>query len=392
MSIKPIIDDIAIKKYAFFEKKSSKNILFGKSPFSKAQCRKIKALSAVLFSLLIIITQTACSNMGGSGSEPVMDDGYYLDTICSISVYRMMDDVHGEVKDASEMSEEAAAAIDDAFDLCKDLESKLSRTREDSDIGRINSAKGEWTEVSAETVQLIQKGMEYSHISDGDFDITVGGITKQWDFHAAEDEAKLPDEEALAEAVKHINYRNIAIEGNRVKLTDPETELDLGGIAKGYIGDRMTELLGSKGVVSAVINLGGNVICIGGKTDKDDFVIGVEAPFSDRSEIIGKVSARDKTLVTSGIYERRIEVDGKTYHHILDTKTGWPVETDLDAVTLIADKGHSADIDALSTTCLIKGSAEGMELIENTDGVEGIFVLSNGDVRTTDGAAFEAAK
>ena len=320
-----------------------------------------------------------------------MKDGYYLDTICSVTVYRMTGE-DGTVKDAADMSEEAEAAIDESFELCKDLESKLSRTREDSDIGRINSAKGKWTEVSAETVELIQKGMEYSHISDGDFDITVGGITKQWDFHAAEGEAKLPDEEALAEAVKHINYRNIAIEGNRVKLTDPETELDLGGIAKGYIGDRMTELLESKGVVSAVINLGGNVICIGGKTDEDDFVIGVEAPFSDRSEIIGKVKARDKTLVTSGIYERRIEVDGKTYHHILDTKTGWPVETDLDAVTLIADKGHSADIDALSTTCLIKGSAEGMELIKNTDGVEGIFVLSNGDVRTTDGAAFEAAK
>ena len=351
----------------------------------------MRALSALLLSVFLIITQTACSNMSGSGAEPVMKDGYYLDTICSVTVYRMTGE-DGTVKDAADMSEEAEAAIDESFELCKDLESKLSRTREDSDIGRINSAKGEWTEVSAETVELIQKGMEYSHISDGDFDITVGGITKQWDFHAAEGEAKLPNEEALAEAVKHINYRNIAIEGNRVKLTDPETELDLGGIAKGYIGDRMTELLESKGVVSAVINLGGNVICIGGKTDEDDFVIGVEAPFSDRSEIIGKVKARDKTLVTSGIYERRIEVDGKTYHHILDTQTGWPVETDLDAVTLIADKGHSADIDALSTTCLIKGSAEGMELIENTDGVEGVFVLSNGDIRSTAGAAFEAAE
>lgn len=391
MSRKPIIDDIAIKKYAFFEKKFSKNILFEKSPFSKAQRRKIKGLSLMLLSVFLIITQTACSNMGGSGPEPVMKDGYYLDTICSVTVYRMTAE-DGTVKDASDMSEEAEAAIDESFELCKDLESKLSRTREDSDISRINSANGEWTEVSAGTVELIQKGMEYSHISDGDFDITVGGITKLWDFHAAEGEAKLPDEEALAEAVKHINYRNIAIEGGRVKLTDAETELDLGGIAKGYIGDRMTELLGSKGVVSAVINLGGNVICIGGKTDEDDFVIGVEAPFSDRSEIIGKVKARDKTLVTSGIYERRIEVDGKTYHHILDTKTGWPVETDLDAVTLIADKGHSADIDALSTTCLIKGSAEGMELIENTDGVEGVFVLSNGDIRTTAGAAFEPAE
>ena len=353
--------------------------------------RLLSKLNILLLIAVMTATLSGCG-AGSSGPEPVTQDGWYLDTICSISIYRMMDDVHGEVKDASEMSEEAAAAMEEAFDLCRDLESKVSRTKEDSDIGRINSAGGEWVDVSEETRELIQKGMEYSYTSDGAFDITVGGLTEQWDFHADEDEAKTPDEEALAEAAKHVNYRNLAIEGNRVRLTDPETRLDLGGIAKGWIGDRMTELLESKGVVSAVINLGGNVICIGGKTDKDDFVIGVEAPFSDRSEIIGKVKSRDKTLVTSGIYERRIEVDGKTYHHILDSKTGWPVETDLDAVTLIADKGRSGDIDALSTICLIKGSAEGMELIENTDGVEGVFVLSNGDIRTTGGAAFEPVK
>ena len=320
-----------------------------------------------------------------------MDDGYYLDTVCTISIYRMADG-QGEVKDAEDMREEAEAAIGEAFDLCSELESKVSRTRKDSDISRLNSAAGEWVDVSEDTLKLIQKGMEYSHMSDGSFDITVGGVTEQWDFHAPEGEAKIPDADALAEAVKHINYRNIAIEGNRVRLTDPETKIDLGGIAKGYIGDRMTELLESKGAVSAVINLGGNVICIGGKTDEDGFAIGVETPFSDRTEIIGKIDARDKTLVTSGVYERQIEVDGKKYHHILDTGTGWPVSTDLDAVTLIADKGRSADIDALSTTCLIKGADEGMKLIEEQDGIEGVFVLSDGDVRTTAGAGFEAVK
>ena len=350
----------------------------------------MKCLLSKLNILMLIAVMTAalCGCSGGSGSEPVMKDGYYLDTICSVSVYRMTGG-DGNVQDAADMSEEAEAAIDGSLELCGDLESKLSRTREDSDISRVNSAKGEWTEVSDETIELLQRGVMRSYESDGAFDITVGGVTKLWDFHAEESEAKLPDEEALAEAVKHVDYRNIEILRNKVRLADPETEIDLGGIAKGYIGDRMTEFLESKGVVSAVINLGGNVICIGGKTDEDDFVIGVEAPFSDRTEIIGKINARDKTLVTSGIYERRIEVDGKTYHHILDTKTGWPVETDLDAVTLIADKGHSADMDALSTTCLIKGSAEGMKLIEDTDGVEGVFVLSDGSILTTDGAGFE---
>ncbi len=350
----------------------------------------LKKLNIIILAA-VLMALAGCSGAGGTASEPVMGDGFYLDTICTISIYRMSDG-RGEVKPAADMSDEANAAIAEAFDLCSDLESKISRTRKGSDISRLNNAEGEWVDVSEDTRELIQKGMEYSHSSDGSFDITVGGVTEQWDFHAPEGKAMVPDKEALAEAAKHINYRNIAIEGNRVRLTDPETKLDLGGIAKGWIGDRMTELLESKGVVSAVINLGGNVICIGGKTDEDDFAIGVEAPFSDRKEIIGKIDARDRTLVTSGIYERQIEVNGERYHHILDTKTGWPVSTDLDAVTLIADKGRSGDIDALSTICLIKGADEGMKLIEEQDGIEGVFVLSDGDIRTTSGAGLEAAK
>ena len=352
--------------------------------------RALKKLNIILLAAVLILL-AGCSGKSGTAAEPVMDDGYYLDTVCTISIYRMADG-QGKVKDAEDMREEAEAAIGEAFDLCSELESKVSRTRKDSDISRLNSAAGEWVDVSEDTLKLIQKGMEYSHMSDGSFDITVGGVTEQWDFHAPEGEAKIPDADALAEAVKHINYRNIAIEGNRVRLTDPETKIDLGGIAKGYIGDRMTELLESKGAVSAVINLGGNVICIGGKTDEDGFAIGVETPFSDRTEIIGKIDARDKTLVTSGVYERQIEVDGKRYHHILNTETGWPVDTDLDAVTLIADKGYSADIDALSTICLILGADDGIKLIEKQDGMEGVFVLSDGSIRTTEGAGFEEVK
>jgi thiamine biosynthesis lipoprotein len=343
---------------------------------------------AALVSATALCLAFCLAACGGAPVEPVSKDGYYLDTICSVSVYRMKDD-DGAVKKASGMEDQANEAIDKAFAECKELEALLSRTREDSDVSRINAAKGEWTEVSGQTSEVIKKGIEYSELSDGDFDITVGGLTEQWDFHAAEGEAKLPDEKALAEAAKHVDYRKIETDGNRVRLTDPESRLDLGGIAKGYIGDKMTEVLEKKGVVSATVNLGGNVICIGSKTDDEDFVIGVETPFSDRTEIIGKIKARDKTLVTSGVYERKIEVDGKTYHHILDTKTGWPVKTDLDAVTLIADKGRSADIDALSTTCLIKGSKEGKKFIEGLDGIEAVFVLSDGSILTTDGAGFE---
>ena len=339
----------------------------------------------------MIIAQTSCADLQSPKSEPVSKEEFMLDTICSISIYRMKD-AKGAETDAA--NAEADAAIEEAFALCRNLEDVLSRTRADSDISKINAAAGEWVSVSDETVELIQKGLAYSELSEGGFDISVGGITELWDFHAAEGEAKLPNADALSKAAEHVGYKKIEVDakGGRVRLTDPETKIDLGGIAKGYIGDRMTTVLEEAGVTSAIINLGGNVICLGGKSDEEDFVIGVEAPFSDRTDIIGKVAARDKTLVTSGVYERKIEVDGKIYHHILDTKTGLPAETDLTAVTLVADKGRSADIDALSTVCLIKGAADAMTLIEEIDGVEGVLILDSGEIKTTSGMELDSVK
>ena len=346
--------------------------------------RPAAAFAAMTLSAALL---TACGGIAGA-AEPVSRDEYCLDTICTVSIYRM-EDADGEVKPAAKMKDEAESAMDMAFEYCRETEDLVSRTRKGSEISRLNSVGGDWVGVSDDTLKLIEKGLYYSELSGGDFDITVGGITKQWDFHAAEGEAKLPDEKELAKEAEHVGWRNVEIDGNRVRLKDPETEIDLGGIAKGYIGDGMSVILEDAGVKSGTVNLGGNVICIGGKTDEDDFVIGVETPFSDRTEIIGKIKARNKTLVTSGVYERRIEVDGKTYHHILDTETGWPVDTDLDAVTLVADIRHSVDADALSTICLIKGAEEGKKLIESIDDVEGVFVLSDGSIVTTDGAGFE---
>ena len=350
---------------------------------------KSLSLAAVLIILMALFAGCGAGGSAASSGDPVFEDGYYLDTVCSIAVYSIQGE-SGEAVPAKEAEEESQEAIAAAFDLCKDLESKLSRTRKDSDISRLNEAGGEWVAVSDETADLINKGLEYSALSDGDFDITVGGITKLWDFHAEAEDAKLPDADTLAEAASHVGYNNVETDGNRVRITDPDCEIDLGGIAKGYIGDKMTESLEASGVTSGIINLGGNVICIGGKTEDEGFAIGIETPFSDRSEIVGKVEARDKTLVTSGVYERMIEVDGKQYHHILDTDTGWPVDSDLDAVTLIAEKGSSADIDAAATICLIKGVDGARSYLEEyMDGVEAVFVLKDGSIVATEGSGFE---
>lgn len=356
---------------------------------------RIKKLTTLIAIVLLIITQTGCGSEsnGGAAAAPVTGENYFLDTVCNISIYEIKGE-DGTPARAADNAEAANAAIDDAFKLCAELDKTLSRTQEVSEINKVNKAGGEWTEVSDRTLEVVSAGIYYSALSGGDFDITIGGVTDLWDFHADPENAKVPDPDALAEAVKHVNYNNIEINGNKLRIIDPDTRIDLGGIAKGYIGDRMTEVLESDGVTSGIINLGGNVICIGAKDNSaegDDgaFVIGVETPYSDRSEIVGKINARDMTLVTSGVYERQITVDGKVYHHILSTKTGYSADTDLDSVTLTAAKGQSADVDALSTICLIKGSSAAKELIENTPGVEAVFVLHDGTIDMTSGMEFE---
>lgn len=326
-----------------------------------------KFATTALIVALLIITQTACS----SEVSPVSKDNYFLDTTCNIAVYE---------------GENPEEAIDAAYKLCAKLDKTLSRTLEVSDINKINNAKGAWVEVSDYTIELLEKGLYYSELSNGQFDITVGGITTQWDFHA--EEPVLPDKAKLTEAARHIGYENVQIDGNKVRLLDPGAMIDLGGIAKGYIGDKMVEVLEEHGVTSGIVNLGGNIICIGAKPGNEGFTIGVEAPFSDRTEIVGSTVVSDATLVTSGVYERMFKIDGKIYHHILSTETGWPAETDLDSVTLVADKGHSVDCDAMSTICLIKGYKEAKEFIEGIDGVEAVFVLQDGSVKTTKGMNF----
>ncbi len=328
----------------------------------------------------MIITQTGC----GRDAEPVSVDKECLDTQCNVTVYGT-----GEygAPDGKLDEEIAAKAIDEAFELCTELENRISKTITASDIYKINHANGEWVEVCDNTAELLRKGIEYSELSDGDFDITVGGLTALWDFQAIE--PSLPDEAELSAAAQHVDYRCVELDGNRVRLSDPAAQLDLGGIAKGYIGDCMAKNLIENGVNSAIVNLGGNVVCVGGKPDGTDFNIGIETPYSDRTEVSGVLAVSDKTVVTSGVYERYFELDGKKYHHILDPGTGYPVETDVVAVTLEAGIGHSMDIDALGTICLIKGVDEGVKLIESLDGIEAAFTKTDGSMVKTGGMELE---
>jgi thiamine biosynthesis lipoprotein len=188
----------------------------------------------------------------------------------------------------------------------------------------------------------------------------------------------------VEKALAAVDYQQIQISGNKVYMANPEGKINLGGIGKGFIADRAAGHLESLGVHSAIVNFGGNIVAIG-SNGKNPFKIGIKDPNSESGDILGAVTVEDATVVTSGVYERCFEQDGKTYHHILDVETGYPVDSDVLSVTLVAPKGYSGVCDALSTTCLIYGVEEGMKLIEGADNIEAVFVDRDGKIHKTSG-------
>lgn len=330
---------------------------------------KLKII-ALLLCLFLIISQTAC---GEKQTGPVSDTGFYLNTTCTISIY---DKSENEAKDL----------IKKSFDLCSKYENLMSTTIEGSDIYKINHANGQPIAVQDETLDVIKKGIYYGELSGGKFDITIGKLSSLWNFNG--DNPKVPAQADIETAKATVNYKEIKIDGNNVSLNNPEAQIDLGGIAKGYIADKVSAYLVKQGVESAIVNLGGNIVAVGQKQDGSDWTIGIEKPYTDRSEIVGSVQVKSKTVVTSGIYERYIEQDGVKYHHILDVATGYPAKTDVEAVSLVGDFGKSVDCDALSTICLILGVEKGMALIESIDGVDAAFLDMNGQEHSTSGMKF----
>ena len=334
--------------------------------------RAAKLAALTLLLTFIIITHTAC----GDESPPSKTD-FCLDTSCTVTIYDDMD------------KKEAEQLLEDTFKLMRDKENMLSRTIDDSEVAKINGAGGQWVEASDETIDIIRTANMISYESGGVFDITIGKVTQMWDFKA-EDPA-VPEPALIQEALPHIGYKTITTGGGKVKLSDPEAEMDLGGVAKGAIADMVCAFLEEKGVTSAVVNLGGNVVVIGEKAEDTPWTVGIERPFTDRKELVGVIQVTDKAVVTSGIYERNFEEDGKIYHHILDPETGYPAETDLEAVTIIADKGYSGFCDAVSTACLILGKEKAPQFIEQLQTrypdrhIEAAFIDNDGNIVQTDG-------
>ena len=315
-----------------------------------------------LKTLLFILTVRAMVQSGAicaSAATPLCSrTGFYFDTVISIALYDTDDE---QILDACDA-------------LMRQCEDSLSRTLEGSDIWKINHSSGSSVTVSADTAALIETALSYCELSGGVFDISIAPVIDLWDFHQENDPVP-PDAEAIQSALSHVDYRKVRVSGNDVLLADPEGGIDLGAIAKGYISDKLKELLVSRGVNSAMINLGGNVMTIGVKPDGSDWKIGIRKPFSDAADLAAVVSVHDQSVITSGTYERYFIYEGRLYHHILDPSTGYSFDNGLTSVSILSESGTMGD--ALSTTCFALGLEEGMNLIENTPEAEALFITED---------------
>lgn len=312
--------------------------------------------------LLCIITLLLCG-CSMTTKEPLSKTRFHFDTVITITLYDSIDE----------------EILNTCFEYCKEFENLVSRTIPTSDISRINAAAGSSVEVSDTTINLLKKGFEFGELSNGVFDITIAPLMELWDIK--NNPGNVPSESDITEALSHVDYKNIVIDGNTVTLTDPDAAIDLGGIAKGYMADQLKEYLLSEGVTSAIINLGGNVLTVGEKPDGTSFNIGIQKPFEKQNTTITSVQVKDSSVVTSGSYERYFKVDDTIYHHILNTETGYPCDNGLLSVTILSEK--SIDGDALSTACFALGLEEGQKLIESLENIDAIFVTKDYEIIDT---------
>jgi FAD:protein FMN transferase len=262
----------------------------------------------------------------------------------------------------------ATTAIQKAFREIRRLENLMSIHIPDSEVSKINQAAGkDPVPVSKELMAVIQRSLFWSEKTAGAFDITIGPAQELWDFDAP----SLPSKNAIADAIKKIDFRKIQLDEQNIFLPEKGMRLNLGAIAKGYAVDKAIDILKGNKIQSALINAGGDLKSIGKRSDQLNWRIGLQHPRNSES-LLASFSISGNAVATSGDYQKYFEQDGKRYHHILDPKTGYPATTGSMSATVIAK--NVMDADALSTAIFVLGSEKGIALLDSLNDVEGLIV------------------
>jgi thiamine biosynthesis lipoprotein len=223
--------------------------------------------------------------------------------------------------------------------------------------------------------------MEVYDSTGGLFDVTIYPVMKLWGF--TDGQYQVPSEEELKETLSLVDASRIRIEGDEVTLQAGQ-QIDLGGIAKGYASAVVMDVFREYGISSGIVSLGGNVQVLNRKTDGSCWRIGIRDPQSETGDILATVEAENEAVITSGGYERYFEQDGNTYIHIIDPRTGYPVEGDLASVTIISEDGMLAD--ALSTSLYIMGFDGAVTYWKSyRETFDMVLVTDGGEIYATDG-------
>jgi thiamine biosynthesis lipoprotein len=242
-------------------------------------------------------------------------------------------------------------AVEAATAEIERLDALLSTGSDTSEVTMLNKNAG--GTLSDDTRYLLKRSLEIYYSTDGAFDITVYPIMRAWGFTTGN--FTVPDKDVLADLLKNVNSSNLTYNEETNTLTIQNgAEIDFGGIAKGYTSNQVAEIMRKYGIKSAKINLGGNVQTLGNKTDGTKWRIAIRTPNDSLGvEYLGVVEISDKAVITSGGYERYFEQDGITYHHIIDTSTGYPATTGIISATIVSSDATMAD--ALSTAVYCMG-------------------------------------
>jgi FAD:protein FMN transferase len=324
--------------------------------------RRIFIIPVLLLTLLL----ASCSRQ----QKALTGNTFALDTLVELKIYAYSNKNHDSL-------------IQDTFDQMSALENMLSMHIAGSDIDLLNQNAGvQPTKVNDLTYRVLKDSLTFSQLTGGLFDVTTGPLIDLWAIDPPD--GHYPSEEELAAVLPLIDYHKIQfLDDNQIELQDKGMVINLGAIAKGTIADEMKAYLQSRGVTSALINLGGNVLAVGSKPDGSSFVIGIQDPDSPRGDYLMSIRINDESVVSSGDYERYFEYKGKIYHHILNPKTGFPAETNIKQVTIVT--GVSQTADGLSTSVLLLGVHKGIQLVESLDGVEAILITKDHHIYFTEG-------
>jgi len=266
--------------------------------------------------------------------------------------------------------------MDKVYKRLFEIERAMSKTIATSEISKINENAGQdYVDISEDTYEVIERALKFANVTEGSFDPTIGPLVDLWKITESEENRTwLPTDEEIKKVIDLVDYKKVDLKDGEAYLSQAGMKLDLGGIAKGYGADEARRILKEEGVNSALIDLGGNIYAVGEKPDGSSWRIGIKNPDEEGNDYLGIVSVKDKSVVTSGGYERYFKLNGKVYHHIINPKTGYPANNGIRSVSIISDS--STDGDALATAVYIMGLERAKDLIKNFTDV-GFIILTD---------------